>query len=91
MLHGFLWPIIIAILVLGIAYVLFYMLPAVHDDGNSFLWIIAGFVLVYILAATYLGFRLPSPLAHAGTRTTQDALAETTVSDVTVTPDRLTK
>lgn len=82
--HGYLWPIIIAIATLIIAYGIFYVLPAIHDDGNSFLWVIAGFLVVYLLAATYLGFRLPSPFAQAQLRTTQDALVETTIPDVTV-------
>lgn len=91
MFNGYLLPIIVGLLILGVGYALFYMLPAVHDDGNSFLWIIGGFIILYIIAATYLGFKLPSPFAQAKTRNAQDTIPETTVTDVTVKPDLVTK
>lgn len=85
MLNGYLWPIIISLLVLGLAYVLFYMLPEITDFEMSFVWVIVGFLAVYIIAAVYLGFRLPSPFtANAASRNSQETISETVITDVTV-------
>ena len=54
------WPIVITILMLAVACVLFYMLPEVIDQGASFLWIIAGFLVLYVGAALYLSHSIPA-------------------------------
>jgi hypothetical protein len=55
------WPIVISLLVLGLAYLLFYFLPEIIDSGNSFLWVIGGFLVIYGGVAFYLSSSVPSP------------------------------
>ncbi|MBU1034818.1 hypothetical protein KKD42_03415 [Patescibacteria group bacterium] len=54
-----LWPIIIAILILGAAYALFRILPEIIDQDHSFIHVIAIFIIIYIGAAYYLSRNLP--------------------------------
>lgn len=55
-----LWPIVIAFVITALAYGIFYFLPTVVDFGKSFLWIIAGFLLIYVGAAIYLSRSIPA-------------------------------
>jgi hypothetical protein len=76
------WPVIIVILILGVAVALFYVLPAVIDYEMSFLWIIAGFLILYIGAAVYLSYSLPALSQSEQSNVIQDTTTEVTVPDV---------
>lgn len=76
------WPIIITVLILGVACVLFFMLPAIIDYEMSFLWVIAGFLALYIGAALYLSHSLPVWSQSDQSRVIQDNTAEVVVPDV---------
>lgn len=52
-------PIIISCLVLGLAVVLYYLLPAIIDFEMSFLWAAGIFFILYIGAAVYLSSVIP--------------------------------
>ncbi|MBU1908105.1 hypothetical protein KKF59_03160 [Patescibacteria group bacterium] len=67
----YLWPVIIALLVLGAAYALFRILPEIIDQDNSFLHVIAIFIIIYMGAAYYLSRRLPDLNVYTKTPQTE--------------------
>ncbi len=68
-----LWPVIISLIILAIATIIFFLLPAIIDFDMSFLWVVGLFILVYVGVAIYLSGHLtlsPAP--------TQGSIPETT-------------
>lgn len=55
----FFWPVVVSLLILAIAYLIFYVMKNILDFGSYFLYVIAGFLILYILAAIYVSKRLP--------------------------------
>lgn len=78
----YVWPVVISLVVLIIAYALFYMLPEIIDSGMSFIWIIGCFLLLYVGAALYLSLSMPAFGKTNATNVISDGLVETTVTDV---------
>lgn len=56
----FLAPLIVSLGILAIAYLLFRVLPEIIDFDRSFLWVIGGFLVLYIGAAVYVSHSLPA-------------------------------
>jgi len=73
-------PIVIAIVILILAYVVFYVAPNVLDFGKSFIFVIAGFFLIFIGAAMYVMYSLPV----LGKTTSKTPVTSLTVPDVVV-------
>lgn len=80
---GFIWPIVIAALILGIAAFLLYFLEDFYEFSFSFLWIAAFFIILYIAAAGFIAWKLPNPL-KTGIFTANAQTTETEVTDVVV-------
>jgi len=78
----FFWPIVITVVTLVIACVLFFVLPEIIDYGMSFIWVAAGFLILYIGAALYLSHSIPAWGQSETSKVIQDQTTETTVLDV---------
>lgn len=78
----YIWPVVISLVVLVLAYVLFFVLPEIIDSGMSFIWVIGCFLLLYIGAALYLSHSMPAFGKTNATNVVSDGLVETTVTDV---------
>jgi hypothetical protein len=78
--ESMLWPIVIAILILILAYVVFYVAPSILDFGKSFLFVIMGFLVIFIGAAMYVMYSLPV----LGKMTTKMPTTSISVPDVVV-------
>lgn len=69
------WPMLVSLSIMAIAYTLYRMLPEIIDYSMSFLWIVGGFLAVYIGAAIYLSWSLPA-LGSTGMQTKTENGAE---------------
>jgi hypothetical protein len=78
----FFWPIVIALVTLAVACVLFFVLPEIIDYETSFLWVIAGFLILYVGAALYLSHSIPAWGQSDTSQVIQDQTTESTVTDV---------
>jgi hypothetical protein len=76
------WPIVISIAVLAVAALLFMILPEIIDAGTSFLWVIAGFLVIYIGAALYLSHSIPAWGQTDQSNVVDDGTVESSVTDV---------
>ncbi|GEM_PF-5599788 len=56
------WAIVVALAVLGLAFLLKYMTSDVVEDQRLFLWLAGIFILLYVLAAWAIGSLNPSIL-----------------------------
>lgn len=54
------WPILVAALILAVAVIMYQMFPTVFDFGNHFLWGVAAFFILYIIAAAYMMYVIPN-------------------------------
>lgn len=78
------WPILVAILLLGLAYLIFTFGADMLDFGKWFSVVIIGFLLLFAAAAAYLVYKLPSLSSIGGTKTSSTTKS-LTVPDVIVT------
>ncbi|MFA5935375.1 MAG: hypothetical protein WC787_00750 [Patescibacteria group bacterium] len=79
-----LWPILLAIFILGLAYLVFYMAPVVLEFGKSFLIVIAAFLVLFAGAATYIMYSLPGIEQFSKTQKTSGGVSEIVVTDTVV-------
>lgn len=78
------WPILIAVLVLGLAYFIFHVIPDLLDFGKWFPVVIISFLLLFAGAYAYVVYKLPS-ISSMGKSKTPSAPRTLTVPDVIVT------
>lgn len=77
------WPIVIAALIMLLAYLVFHFGPDLLDFGKWFSVVIIGFLLLFAGAAAFVIYKLPSIAALGGS--TQNGQPKTlTVPDVIV-------
>jgi hypothetical protein len=75
-------PLIVAVLILGLAYLVFYVAPAILDFGKSFMAVVVTFLILFIGAAFYVVSSLPGASSLFPTTHTSDT--SISVSDVVV-------
>jgi hypothetical protein len=73
-------PLLIAGLVLGLAYLVFYVAPVILDFGKSFMAVVFAFLLIFAGAAFYVMTSLPA----IGSTSNSGDVPSIVVSDVVV-------
>lgn len=76
-----LWPVLLSLAFLCVAYVVFYMLPELTEHGNSFLYVICAVLTVYVGAALYMSQAIP--------RVSQFQSLQTTLTKIETVIDNL--
>ncbi|MEO5927285.1 MAG: hypothetical protein ABIO72_01150 [Patescibacteria group bacterium] len=78
------WPVVIAVLILALAFGIFQVVPDLLDFGSWFPIVIISFLLLFAGAAAFMIYKLPSISALTGAKT-QSNTKVITVPDVIVT------
>ncbi|MBU2612929.1 hypothetical protein KJ925_00525 [Patescibacteria group bacterium] len=79
-----LWPIVISLLVLGIAVLIYLMIPEVTEGGNGIIWAAAVFLIGYGVVAFVMTRSMPAWGTVSTSSVSQDGLVETEIPDVIV-------
>ncbi|MFH1077894.1 MAG: hypothetical protein V1745_01250 [Patescibacteria group bacterium] len=78
------WPIIISFLVLGVAYLLYRMLPEITEAGSGILWAAALFLVGYSIVAFVMSRSMPAWGTAMPSGAVQDGFTATEIKDVIV-------
>lgn len=73
-------PLLVAFLILGLAYLIFYMGPVIFDFGKSFMAIVVAFLILFTGAAFYVMYSLPAIGSTATPSDTSESVLDVTVS-----------